>query len=61
MRAYLERAGFSVLRTDYAADHLHVGYVCRRAAPRAGAVPEAGTVRELLREVRTVQSAPRAF
>jgi SAM-dependent methyltransferase len=29
--AYLQRAGFEIVRMDYAADHLHVGYVCRPA------------------------------
>ena len=58
-RAYLERAGFEVLRTDYAADHLHVGYVCRRAQPVREALPPGDSARELLRELRFVQNAPR--
>jgi 2-polyprenyl-3-methyl-5-hydroxy-6-metoxy-1,4-benzoquinol methylase len=59
MRAYLERAGLAVLRTDYAADHLHVGYVCRAGEPRREARPSDASVRELFRELRTVQNAPR--
>jgi 2-polyprenyl-3-methyl-5-hydroxy-6-metoxy-1,4-benzoquinol methylase len=59
MRAYLERAGLEVLRTDYAADHLHVGYVCRATEPRRDALPSDESVRELFRELRTVQNAPR--
>jgi len=58
-RAYLERAGLEVLRTDYAADHLHVGYVCRATEPRRDALPSDQSVRELFRELRTVQNAPR--
>jgi 2-polyprenyl-3-methyl-5-hydroxy-6-metoxy-1,4-benzoquinol methylase len=58
MEAYLRQAGFEVQRADYAADHLHVGYVCRPAAPQPEAWPSAESVRELLREVRLVQNAP---
>ncbi|MEQ1757962.1 MAG: class I SAM-dependent methyltransferase [Vicinamibacterales bacterium] len=58
MKAYLARAGFAVLRTDYAADHLHISYACQpgvRTEPVSG-VASAG---EMLREVRFVQNAPR--
>jgi hypothetical protein len=59
MRAYLRRAGLEVLRADYAEDHLHIGFVCRRAAADADALPDPAEVRDLLRELRFVQSAPR--
>ncbi len=59
IRAYLARAGFDVLRTDYAGDHLHISYVCRPAQPRAGAVPTVEVVRSLFQEVRFVQNGPR--
>jgi ubiquinone/menaquinone biosynthesis C-methylase UbiE len=59
MTAYLRRTGFEILRADYAADHLHVSYVCRLADPVADALPEPAAVRELFREVRFVQNAPR--
>jgi len=59
MRAYLQATGFDVLRMDYAADHLHVSYVCRPGTPRADALPDPASVTELLREVRQVQNAPR--
>ena len=59
MEAYLRRAGFEVLRVDYQADHLHVGYVCRPAAPDADALPEPESVRAFLQEVRFVQNTPR--
>jgi hypothetical protein len=58
MTAFLRRAGFAVLRADYAADHLHVSYVCAPAAPDA-ALPSEAEVAALLREVRFVQNAPR--
>jgi hypothetical protein len=58
MGAYLRRAGFSVLRSDYAADHLHVSYVCA-PAEAADVLPAAEDVASMLREVRLVQNAPR--
>lgn len=60
MTAYLRRAGFEIARADYAADHLHVGYVCRPSAPVQDALPDPAHVAELFREVRFVQNAPRA-
>jgi predicted O-methyltransferase YrrM len=59
MTAYLRRAGFEVLRTDYAADHLHVSYACRPGASEPDALPDRRLVEDLLREVRYVQNAPR--
>jgi hypothetical protein len=58
MTAYLARAGFDVLRTDYAADRLHVSFVCRPGAAQADALPTATAVEALWREVRYVQNAP---
>lgn len=59
MTAYLGRAGFEVMRSDYAADHLHVSYVARPSAPDTNALPPAESVRELLRELRFVQNPAR--
>ena len=59
MSAYLRRTGFSVLRRDYAADHLHISYVASPAQADADVLPPAGAVGELLREIRFVQNAPR--
>jgi hypothetical protein len=56
MGAYLRRAGFEVLRADYAADHLHVSYVCRPGRPVADAKPAAAQVESLLAEIRFVQN-----
>jgi 2-polyprenyl-3-methyl-5-hydroxy-6-metoxy-1,4-benzoquinol methylase len=56
MTAYLRRAGFAVVRSDYASDHLHVSYICRPAPPEASALPDPSSVAELLREVRLVQN-----
>jgi SAM-dependent methyltransferase len=58
MRAYLSRAGFVVLRGDFAADHLHISYACRPGLANTDAVPPPESVERLLREVRFVQNAP---
>jgi ubiquinone/menaquinone biosynthesis C-methylase UbiE len=60
MTAFLRRAGFEVLRAYYAADHLHVSYLCRPAAAETDGLPEPRSVEGLLREIRFVQNAPRA-
>lgn len=60
MTAYLLATGFEILRTDYAADHLHVSYVCRPGRALADARPAAASVETMLREVRFVQNAPKA-
>ena len=57
IEAMLARAGLAIVRKDYAADHLHVGYVCRPGAA-VESLPPAGSVLELLRELRYVQNAP---
>ena len=59
MSLYLRRAGFEVLSGDYAADHLHVSYLCAPAAPVADAHPDASAVDAMFREIRLVQNAPR--
>jgi SAM-dependent methyltransferase len=56
---FLRRAGFEVVRADYAADHLHVSYIARPAVPNPGAQPDPVEVRDLFREVRFVQNARR--
>jgi 2-polyprenyl-3-methyl-5-hydroxy-6-metoxy-1,4-benzoquinol methylase len=59
MTAYLRTSGFEVLRSDYAADHLHVSYVCRPVVVHADGLPDPAFVEALLREVRMVQNTPR--
>jgi len=55
---YLRSTGFQVLRTDYAADHLHISYACRPFITE-NAAPDGEAAQALLREVRTVQNAAR--
>jgi hypothetical protein len=59
MNAYLQRAGFTVLRVDYAADHLHVSYICSVGTPVPDALPDPAVVADSFREIRYVQNAPR--
>ena len=59
MEAYLRRAGFGIVTVDYAADHLHVSYLCRLAAAVPDALPDPAAVRDLFREIRYVQNGPR--
>ena len=59
MTAYLKTSGFEIRRTGYAADHLHVSYVCRPGEIDPDAMPDPASVNELLREVRLVQNTTR--
>jgi 2-polyprenyl-3-methyl-5-hydroxy-6-metoxy-1,4-benzoquinol methylase len=59
MGAYLGRCGFEILGVDYAADHLHVGYVCGPGAPARDTLPSEAQVEAMFREIRYVQNVPR--
>ncbi len=59
MECYLRRAGFAIERSDYAADHLHVSYVCAPRAAEPACLPAPTTVDGMLREIRAVQNTPR--
>lgn len=59
MTAYLRRAGFESMRVAFAADHLHVSYLCRPTQPAPHALPDPASVADLFREIRYVQNAPR--
>jgi 2-polyprenyl-3-methyl-5-hydroxy-6-metoxy-1,4-benzoquinol methylase len=59
MTAYLRRAGLETMRVAYAADHLHVSYLCRPTQRVLEALPDAASVAQLFREIRYVQNAPR--
>lgn len=59
--AYLRRAGFEVLRVDYAADHLHIGYVCRATEAEPDYLPPPEEVERQWREIRAVHNSSRGF
>jgi SAM-dependent methyltransferase len=56
--AFLARAGFRVVHKDYAADHLHVGYVCITAEPQPDALPSRAVVERFFAEIRAIQNRP---
>ncbi|MEW6319621.1 MAG: methyltransferase domain-containing protein [Acidobacteriota bacterium] len=60
METYLRRAGFQIARVDFAADHLHVGYVCVPGEAEPEALPAAAEVARLVGEIRYVQNVPRS-
>lgn len=53
--AYLLRAGFRIVQKDYAADHLHIGYVCVPGEPRSARI-SSESVSQSLAEIRFVQA-----
>jgi 2-polyprenyl-3-methyl-5-hydroxy-6-metoxy-1,4-benzoquinol methylase len=59
MTGYLRRHGFDVVHTNYAADHLHISYVCLPGGTGEDWRPSRASVAELFREVRFVQNAPK--
>jgi SAM-dependent methyltransferase len=54
--AFLRRSGFDILAIDYAADHLHIGYVCTPAPKVDDALPTGGDVSRQWREIRSIQN-----
>ena len=56
MRAYLARSGFDVVEIDYAADHLHVGYLCTPGTQASHALPDPTFVTDQWREIRAIQN-----
>jgi len=59
MEAFLDQKGFTVLRKEYAEDRLHISYLCDLAEPNPDYMPSIESVTQLLREISTVQNAPR--
>lgn len=59
MGTYLRRAGFEVVRMEFAADHLHIGYLCRKGQADPDALPPSADVARQWSELRMVQNAPR--
>ena len=54
--AFLRRSGFEILAVDYAADHLHVGYLCAPGTAQPEHLPEPAAVTAQWREIRSVQN-----
>jgi len=56
MEAYLKRAGFRILRKNYAPDHLHVGYACAHGDVKPDFLPSRTEVRMVASEIRQIQN-----
>ncbi len=56
VQAFLRRSGFEVLAVDYAADHLHIGYVCAPGLAEHDALPTKDDVSRQWREIRSIQN-----
>jgi len=56
MQAQLRRSGFDVLAIDYAADHLHVGYICSPGESEPDFLTTPESVNAQWREIRAVQN-----
>jgi ubiquinone/menaquinone biosynthesis C-methylase UbiE len=56
MEALLRRTGFAIQGVDYAADHLHVGFICSKSEPDLSALPRTDDVRDFFREVRAIHN-----
>ena len=54
MTAYLRRNGFKILAVDYAADNLHIGYVCAPAEREPDWLPDSELVSGQWREIRAI-------
>jgi len=52
---HLARLGFEVVAKEYAADALHVRYLCAPARPQPDLEPDRDAVRALVREIRRTQ------
>lgn len=57
MEVMLANAGFRIEKKSFAADGLHIGYVCSGGAPTGSARPDPEEVKGYFRELRLVQNA----
>lgn len=58
IEAYLRKHGLRVERVNFAADHLHIGFLCRKCEPSADFLPSEAWIESLIDEVRRIQNAP---
>ncbi len=61
LEAFLRRTGFDTLHVDFAADHLHVGFVCMPGSSDPGFLVDPRSVSQQWHEIRSIQNPlPRA-
>ena len=58
IEAYLRKHGLRVERVNFAADHLHVGFLCRKCEPNNYFLPETAWIESFIDEIRQIQNAP---
>lgn len=58
IEAYLRKHGLKVERMNFAADHLHIGFLCRKTEPEANFLPDPAWVESFIDEIRQIQNAP---
>lgn len=58
IEAYLRKHGLRVERMNFAADHLHVGFLCRKCEPVKDFLPDSRWIESFIDEIRQIQNAP---
>ncbi len=58
IEAYLRKHGLRVERMNFAADHLHVGFLCRKCEPTKDFLPDSSWIEFFIDEIRQIQNAP---
>lgn len=58
IEAYLRKHGLRVERVNFAADHLHVGFLCRKCEPAKDFLPDTTWIEAFIDEIRQIQNAP---
>jgi len=58
IEAYLRKHGLRVERMNFAADHLHVGFLCSKCEPVADFLPSRQWIDSFIDEIRSIQNAP---
>lgn len=56
VEAYLKQAGFQIVTKGFAADYLHITYLCVLGEPEEDFLPEQNSVERLLWELRGIQN-----
>ena len=56
IESYLAMVGFKVLLKNYAADHLHIGYVCTHGLPDSNIQIKKSEISSLRSEIRFIQN-----
>ncbi len=57
--AYFKKHGFRAIKTNFAADHLHIGFLCRKCDPTEDYLPSSNWIDLLVSEIRWIQNTPR--